>query len=297
MRRRSQLVQALISSAGMAIALLLSAAGARAQEAPPTAVVDFVIESPKHIENYKPDSERRKFELEVAAELARLSQEKFSFLKWVPMNESGNARSEAQLTLTLKAESGSRFPAILLEYSGKIGGQPHPVGVAPEQLYGGFDDQHTNEHTLLKQDLVAALAQQFANEAFRRALHGGFLGQIPLAETLRLRQPQVIIPINADELGASHESVLLVLFKAKPSGSLEDGVIELVPFSQVDGSVACLIRKLLFSNVVVSQVGGWDPSLPLILQPPVAVDIKVFMAEYKKKVNPGTEGALSTRPE
>ncbi len=297
MTRRSQFLGVCAALPCIAGTLLLSAPAARAQAALPTVAIDFVIESPKHVDNFKPDALRRQFELDMAAELARLSQDRFSFLKWVPVNNVGNASPAAQLTLTIKTESGSSFPGILLEYGAKIGGQPHAVEVTPERLYGGFDDQRTNDHVLLKQDLKAKVAQQFASDAFRRDLHEGFLRHIPLADSVMLREPQVIVPVNPDELGASHESVLLVLFKAKPSGSPEDGVIELIPLSEEGGSLGCLIRKLLFPTVVVDHLGGWNPNIPTILQSPVVVDVKVFMADYKKKVNPGTEGALSTRPE
>jgi len=277
--------------------LLFCSASASGQASRPVVVTDFVIESPDHKSNFTPDAERQ-VELRIATELARLCQERFGFLKWVPADAAaGGSTPAAQLTLSLKAESGSKFPAIFLEYTAAISGQSHFPGVQKEQLFGGFDDQLTTDHARLERTLFEKLRQQLANDAFRHDLHEGFLQDIPLADTVKLLEPQVIIPVNAEELTASHESVLLVRFSAKLSGTLEKGVVELIPVSEVEGSLSCLIQRLLSPTLVVNQTGGWDPKIAVLLQPPAVESLNVFMLIYKKKPNPGTEGALSTRPE
>ncbi len=289
--------QLFASAAGRLALVLFCLVSAWSQSSRPVVVTNFTIEAPRHKSNFMPDAERRKFELRIAAELARLCQERFGFLKWVPVDSAaGGPEPAAQLTLSLIAGSGN-FPAIFLQYKAVVSGQPHLTGIEDAELFGGFDDQFTNDHSRLEGMLVAKLREQFANDAFRKDLHEGLLQHVPLANNVTLQAPQVIVPVNFEELTPSDESVLVVEFRAKPSGASIEGMAELVPLGQVQGALSCLIQKLLSPTVIINQRGDWNPGIVPLMQPPTVESLNVFMRVYKQRPNPGTDGALSTRPE
>jgi hypothetical protein len=283
--------------AGWLALVLFCPTSSWSQSSRPVVLTNFVIESAKHKSNFVPESERRKFELRIAAELARLCQERFGFLKWVAMDSATDIPAPAaKLTLSLKAGSGN-FPAISLDYIATISGQAHSAGVVPTDLFGGFDDQLTSDHSRLESKLVEKLHEQFGNDAFRLALHEGLLQHVPLASAVKVREHEVIVPVEFDGFAPSHESILLIEFRASPTGSPVIGFAELVPLGEAQGEVSCLIQKLVSTTVVVHQMGEWDPEIVLLLQPPTVESLKVFMRVYKQGSNPGTEGPLIVRPE
>jgi hypothetical protein len=293
-RNRTQMIAIAV---GRVALVLFSLATAWGQSLRPIVVTNFIIESPKHKSNFKPDAARRQFELRIAAELARLCQERFGFLKWLPVDPAnGSPGPAAALTLSLIAGRGN-FPPVVLHYTAAVSGQPHQTGIDDAELFGGFDDQFSNDHPRLESTLVAKLREQFANDAFRKDLHEGLLGQIPLASRVILQAPQVIVPVNFEELTPSDESVLVVQFRARPGGAQDVGSALLVPLGDIQGSLSCLIQSLNSATVVINQKGDWNPGIVLLMEPPTVESLNVFMRVYKQRPNPGTEGALSTRPE
>ncbi|HEY6182304.1 MAG TPA: hypothetical protein VIW67_08660 [Terriglobales bacterium] len=279
------------------ICITLASPHVAGQTARPVVATNFVIESPNHKNNFTPATVRHSFELRIAAELARLGHDRFGFLNWTPIDAvTPNTIPVAQLTLSLKAGTGA-FPAISLEYKALISGQAHGSGIEPVELFGGFDDQLTSDHSALEAKLMAKIREQFANDSFRRDLQDGLLSEVPLARAVTLQQPQVIIPVDFGDVAPSDQSILLIRFRARPNGATVEGSAELVPLGEDQGALNCLIQNFLSSLVTINTRGGWDPNIAVLTQPPTVETLNVFMRVYKQRSNSGTDGTLATRPE
>ncbi len=286
---------------GAVLVFLTDSSSVAAQKAPPIVRLRFTVEASDFVQNFDPPSSRKEFEQEITAELVPKLWERFSYLRWVSAFDSVPEPVAADLTIALKDQRPARPTDITLVYSAFVGeNQVFFDRNLEEKLYRKSDQQPTNDHSRLREDLLAKLGQQLNNDGFLLLLQDKFLRGVPLVSEIDVRglDQRVILPITYELLGPpSESSVLRVEFVAqRPGEQQKEGSLSLSPTARFlgdpMGTVECSVTRFNFAPFNEST---WHPEIPAVLGVKIG-SVRVFMERFLKKVNPGTLGGTVTDP-
>lgn len=298
---------------GAVVASLAFPPAAAGQGSKPIVSTALVIKAPHFVDNLK--ESRRGVETHVATELALKAETHFQFLSW--LRTDGSAEPvDAELELQLVTEQRQYGAAVLLKYVARIAGKELALPQLPAQeLYDVYDDQPSHSPSLLRQDLVAVVQTDFANDSFLRKLHKQFLRKIPIANQVHVHEvgESIVVPFAWADLQATQESQLRVEFEgegpaastepaahgaamaslpnrstglaasAQPLRAKQEGNMGLDPVGEIEldawrGMVQCNVAFFSFPPIRVSEV-GWDDRIPGVLAE--AQSLRVFMEKYE----------------